>query len=122
MKKLFSITKKDLDIQYFRAGKHGGQKGDKTSSACRIRHLASGAEGLSRDERSKEQNRKIAFRRLVESDKFKAWLRLEAAARLQGYRDLEDKIDELMKPENIKVEIGNGESWEKDKDGNGRGQ
>lgn len=28
---LFSITKKDLDIKYFRAGKHGGQKGDKTS-------------------------------------------------------------------------------------------
>lgn len=111
-KLLFSVTKKDLDIKYFRAGKHGGQKGDKTSSACRIRHPDSGAEGMSRDERSKEQNKKIAFRRLIESKKFKSWARLEVAARLQGHRDLEAKIEEMIKPENIKIEVGDPKNWE----------
>lgn len=67
---------------------------------------------MSRDERSKEQNKKIAFKRLVENEKFTSWLRLEAAARLQGHRDLEAKIEEMMKPENIKIEVGDGENWE----------
>ena len=100
---LFKVTKDDFDMQFFRAGGNGGQKQNKTSSACRIVHRASGAVGESREERSQPQNRKIAFRRCVESYQFKAWLRAEAAARLQGHKNLATKIDELMKPENLAI-------------------
>ena len=75
---LFSVTRKDLRVDYFRAGGKGGQKQNKTSSACRITHPASGAVGESREERSQHQNRRIAFHRLANSRKFKLWLRAQS--------------------------------------------
>lgn len=100
---LFSVTKKDLIIEYFRASGPGGQKVNKTSSACRIKHLASGAIGESREERHQPANRKIAFNRLVKSDKFQRWVRIQAAMVEQGFRDVEDKVDRAMRPENLEV-------------------
>ena len=103
--KLFTITKKDLKVQHFAAGGPGGQKQNKTASATRITHLASGAVGESREERSQAQNTKTALRRLTESQVFKRWLRFEAAVRLKGYADAEAAMDDMMKPETIKVEM-----------------
>lgn len=100
----FKVGRDQFDLQFFRAGGKGGQKQNKTSSACRIVHRASGAVGESRDERSQAQNKKLAFRRCVESKEFQVWLRLEAAARLKGYADLEARIDEMMRPENLVIE------------------
>lgn len=102
--KIMSISKKDFNIQYFRAGGKGGQKQNKTSSACRIVHPASGAVGESREERQQSQNKKIAFCRLINSERFQTWLRVEIGARMLGYQSLKDKVDELMKPENLKIE------------------
>lgn len=101
---LFSVRPKDLTVQYFRAGGPGGQKQNKTSSACRIIHGESGAVGESREERSQAQNRKNAFRRMVSSDKFQLWVRLKSAMIMQGYSSIEQKIDAMMAPENLKIE------------------
>ena len=62
---LFSVTKKDFELQFFRAGGKGGQKQNKTSSACRIVHKASGATGESREQRQQIANKKLAFQRLI---------------------------------------------------------
>ena len=113
---LFSITQKDLDIQYFRSGGPGGQHQNKTSSACRIVHKASGATGESREERSQAQNKKIAFKRLVENKKFQIWLRVEASARLEGHRDLEHKIEAMVKPPHIKIEVFKDGDWIEEND------
>jgi DNA topoisomerase IA len=50
------------------------------------------------------QNQKLAFQRLVKTKKFQNWLRVESAARMQGFADMEAKIDKLMRPENLKIE------------------
>lgn len=105
MKPLFSVTRKDFDMQFMRAGGNGGQKQNKTSSACRIVHRASGAVGESREERQQHQNRKIAFERCVQSKTFQAWLKATAAAVEQGHRDLEKKIDGMMAPSNLRIEV-----------------
>jgi protein subunit release factor B len=68
---LFSVTKKDLIVQTFKAGGKGGQHQNKTDSGVRIIHKKSGAVEESRNERSQYQNKKIAFKRLTESSKFK---------------------------------------------------
>jgi hypothetical protein len=102
--RLFSVTRKDLVLRFFRAGGKGGQKQNKTSSACRIAHPESGAVGESREERSQTQNRKNALRRLVEHPRFKLWVKMKAAAILQGFRDVEHKVEMLMRPANLKVE------------------
>jgi len=103
-KLLFTVPRKDLRVDFFRAGGPGGQHQNKTSSACRIVHLPSGAVGESRQERKQAQNKKIALQRLSESRKFLGWVRIQAAMIEQGYRDLEDKVDRSMAPVRLRVE------------------
>lgn len=101
---LFSIPRSAFRLEFFRAGGKGGQKQNKTSSACRITHVESGAIGESREERYQHTNRRRAFRRLADSKAFRTWLRLKVAAVLRGYRDLEEKVERLLRPENLRIE------------------
>lgn len=95
------MTKKDLDVQTFRSGGKGGQKQNSTDSGVRIRHRDSGAVGEARDSRSQHQNRKAAFERMVATDTFQRWVKLEAA-RKTG--EIDRWLKEQMKPKYIKVE------------------
>jgi len=103
-KLLFTVPRKELQVEYFRAGGPGGQHQNKTSSACRITHKPSGAVGESRQERKQHQNRKIALQRLADSKKFRNWARLQAAMVEQGHRDVEDKVNKMMLPLNLRIE------------------
>jgi len=113
---VISLTKKDFVVQTFRAGGKGGQKQNKTSSGVRIIHPDSGARGESREERSQKQNKEIAFRRLVASPRFKAWLAAQHKAALEG-ETLKQKVARMMRPEYLKVEEKvNGEWIDENKD------
>ena len=100
----FILDKNDLSVEYYRGSGAGGQKRNKTSSACRITHKASGATGQAQDERSQTQNKKLALQRLVNSKQFKIWSKMQIAIQEEGYKNLETKVDKLMSPENLKVE------------------
>jgi len=102
----FSITRKDLDLQTFRAGGKGGQHQNKSSTGVRIIHKVSGAVGEARDSRSQKRNRKAALERLVKSAKFKIWLSKQLQDNLQKEK-LEKTIDNLLKPTYLKVEVQN---------------
>ena len=105
MKKLlFSITKKDFEVQTFRSGGPGGQHQNKTDSGVRIIHKESGAVGESRSDRSQHQNKKLALQRLTESVKFKVWLNRRLYEINTG-KTIDEIVEEKMVPENIKVEI-----------------
>ena len=90
---IFSVTRKDLVVEYFRGSGAGGQKRNKTSSACRIKHPASGAVGEAQEERMQHVNKEVALRRMVDSRRFRMWVRAQAAAIEQGHRDLATKIE-----------------------------
>ena len=100
---LFSITKKDLEVQTFKSGGPGGQHQNKTDSGVRIIHKESGATGESRTEKSQLTNKKIALKRLTESKKFKVWLNMKAYEVIKG-KTIEQIVNEQMKEENLKVE------------------
>jgi len=102
-KLLFSVTKKDLVIQTFRSGGKGGQHQDKTDSGVRIIHKNSGAIGESRNERSQYQNKRIAFKRLVKSKKFKIWLN-QKSYEIINKINIEKEVKKSMSPENLLVE------------------
>lgn len=107
-KLLFSLTKKDFEIQTFRAGGKGGQKQNKTNSGVRIIHRESGAVGESREERSQKQNKDTAFERLVQTKEFKTWHKIKCGYALQGIEDhkraMEQEVEGWMKPDNLKIE------------------
>lgn len=106
---LFSVTKKDFRIDTFRSGGPGGQHQNKTDSGVRITHLESGAVGESRSERFQPMNKKLAFKRLLESAKWKLWL----AKKIQEskYREsVEEKVDRQMRE--VIVEVCENGEWE----------
>ena len=111
---LFSIGPKDFKWDFFKTSGPGGQNKNKRDTACRCTHIASGAIGIGSEEREQGKNRRIAFERCVNSEKFKAWHKLECARVLvdkNERRKIEREVDaELSRRENLLVEI-------KDKDG-----
>ena len=79
---LFSVTMRDLEMQTFSVGGHGGGGKDTSNSGVRLTHPPSGATGEGREHRSNHMNRRAAFERLVASKKFTVWHRAETARRL----------------------------------------
>lgn len=100
---LFTITRKDFDVQTFRSGGKGGQHQNKVESGVRIIHRASGAVGESRTDRSQHRNRRLALERLVKSAKFKIW-QARMVHELTTGKTIEQRVDEAIVPENLKVE------------------
>ena len=103
---IFSVTKKDFEVQTFRAGGKGGQHQNKKDTGVRIIHHLSGAVGESRSERSQYQNKKLAFQRLANNKKFKVWVNRKVHELSTG-KSIEEKVDESMEPEHLKIEIKN---------------
>lgn len=101
---LFSLTKKDFKVQTFRGSGPGGQHRNKKDTGVRIIHDESGARGEATEERSQEQNKRIAFRRLIDSSKFKIW-HIRKCKEIIDKKTLEQKVEESMAPENLKIEV-----------------
>ena len=74
------IPEKDLTIAYVKGSGPGGQKINKTSSAVQIKHLPSGIVIKCQDTRSRDQNEKLAMKRLQD--------RLE-----QGEKGVESRVE-----------------------------
>jgi protein subunit release factor B len=111
---LFSVTKKDFDIQTFRSGGKGGQNQNKVSSGVRIVHRDSGAVGESRRERSQLQNKRLALQHLVANPKFRVWINKKAYEALTK-KSIDKIIEEQMKPENLKTEIMKNGEWKENR-------
>lgn len=105
---LFSVGPKDFKWDFFKTSGPGGQNKNKRDTACRCTHIASGAIGIGSEEREQGKNRRIAFERCVNSEKFRAWHRLECARVLidkNERRKIEREIDaELLHEKNLLIE------------------
>ena len=108
---LFSVTAADCRFDYYRGSGKGGQKRNKTSSAVRCVHIASGAMGQAEDSRSQHDNKKLAFKRMAETPKFKAWHQLEVARMTGALAQIEERIEFDMK-HRIKVERREDGKWQ----------
>jgi protein subunit release factor B len=102
-KLLFSLTKKDFVIEWFNPPGCGGQNKNKVATACRIHHPASGTMAYCQEERTRKPNQERAFNRLVKSEKFQKWLKLEIARKSGEMDDIEQKVESSIRKAKIEV-------------------
>ncbi len=104
---ILSLNKKDFVITFYKGSGAGGQKRNKTSNAARVKHPESGAIGECQETRSKDENLKRAFHRMIESREFQLWLKMTTSAILAGYKSIEERVEDQMKDDNLKIEYFN---------------
>ncbi len=113
---LFSITRKDLEITWYKSSGGGGQKKNKTANACRIRHPDSGVLVTASERRERPRNLRAAFERLVRHPKFKIWHTKRANEeidKLEGRKTIEKLVEESMAPSQLRVEVKEDGKWVK---------
>ncbi len=104
---MFSVTPKDCILQTFSAGGPGGQNQNRRSTGVRWIHEPSGARGESREERSQLQNKRLAWKRMVDTAEFRTWVRM----RLGQSGAVEAAVEREMWPVNLKTEVRVDGKW-----------
>jgi len=100
-----------LPLGIFQIIRQWWSKRNKVNSKVRCVHKASGAVGVAQDTRDQGQNKKLAFERMARSDTFAKWHKVEVARRLGKLKDIEETVDKLMHPSNIRVEGKKDGKW-----------
>lgn len=113
---LFSVTKNDLEIDWFSGTGCGGQYRNKHQNCCRIRHKDSGAIATGQSQRDRVSNLKEAMENLIKSPKFKAWVKVRVGEVTGEKADIEAKVDGAMRhlKFEVKDEAGNWKEVQED--------
>ena len=101
---LFSVTKKDFDIEWFSGTGAGGQYRNKHKNCCRMKHRESGVTSTGQSNRSQKANLREAFLNITNSQKFKQWLKIKTSNQLEQQMTIEQKVNEALKEENLRIE------------------
>ena len=107
---LFSITKNDLTITYFSGTGSGGQHRNKHQNCVRIKHNETGIIVTGQSHRERKSNISEAFHNLVNNPKFRLWHTAKAMECLEG-KTMEQRVDDLLIPENLKIEVQENGVW-----------
>ena len=113
---LFSVTKNELEIDWFSGTGCGGQYRNKHQNCCRIRHKDSGAIATGQSQRDRVSNLKEAMENLTKSPKFKAWVKVRVGEVTGEKADIEAKVDRAMRhlKFEVKDEAGNWKEVQED--------
>ena len=113
---LFSVTKNDLEVDWFSGTGCGGQYRNKHQNCCRIRHKDSGAIATGQSQRDRVSNLKEAMENLTKSLKFKAWVKVRVGEVTGEKADIEAKVDRAMRhlKFEVKDEAGNWKEVQED--------
>ena len=107
---LFSITKKDLKIEYFSGTGAGGQHRNKHQNCIRIHHSDSGAIVTGQSNRERVANRREAIKNLLKHPKFKIWQSRKIQEALMG-QSIKEVVEKMVIPKYLKIEIKEDGKW-----------
>lgn len=110
-KLLFSVTKKDLRIEYFSGRGAGGQHRNKHQNCVRIFHEQSGAMATGQSNKKRIANLREAFNGLIKHPKFKMWHAAMVQFHISG-KTIDEIVDEAMDLKNLKIETNDNGRWE----------
>ena len=108
---LFSVTKKDIDINFFSGSGAGGQHRNKHQNCVRMFHRDSGARSIGQSHREKNSNLREAFKSLVEKPEFKLWHARRVMEETSG-ETTEETVSKMMAIENLKIESVVDGKWD----------
>jgi len=100
---LFSITKKDLKLDFFSGTGAGGQHRNKHQNCVRLHHPESGAIATGQSQRDRQSNIREALQNLVKNPKFRIFLARKNFELTAG-KTLDQIVDEMMIGKNLKIE------------------
>ena len=100
---LFSVTKDDLEIDWFSGTGCGGQYRNKHQNCCRIRHKDSGAITTGQSQRDRPSNLKEAMENLVKTPAFQSWVKVKTSEVTGEQAEIEAKVEEAMR--HLKFEV-----------------
>ena len=109
-KLLFSITKKDFKIDYFSGTGKGGQHRNKHQNCVRLHHIESGAVTTGQSYKERSTNKKEALKNLFSNPKFITWYNRKINEVIEN-KTLEEKVEEMMSSENLKIEYKIDNKW-----------
>lgn len=107
---LFSVTKKDLKIDWFSGTGKGGQYRNKHQNCVRIHHPESGAIVTGQSNRDRTANIKEAFNNLINNVKFKLWHTQKCHEKLTG-KTIDSVVNDQMDSQNLKIECQYNGVW-----------
>jgi len=110
---LFSITKKDFKIDFFSGTGSGGQYRNRKKNCVRLYHIASGVLVTGQSNRDRKSNIKEALTNLVNHPRFKIW-HARRVNEILTRKTLDQLIDEMMQPQNLKIEYYEDGIWKKE--------
>lgn len=105
---LFSVTKNDLEVDWFSRTGCGGQYRNKHQNCCRIRHKESGAIATGQSQRDRPSNLKEAMENLVKNPTFQAWIKVKTSEVTGEQAEIEAKVEEAMRHLKFEVKDENG--------------
>lgn len=104
----FSVSINECEVQTFRAGGKGGQNQNKRETGVRVIHHDSGARGESREERSQLQNKRTAFKRMVDTPEFQRYIK----HRMYGIGRAEAEVERAMeRTQDFRTEVRVNGRW-----------
>ncbi|WP_285905151.1 peptide chain release factor family protein [Pseudodesulfovibrio pelocollis] len=109
-KAVFSVTKKDFTITYFSGTGAGGQHRNRHMNCVRIKHNETGILYTGQSHREREANFKEAFVALCNDKRFLAFCQMRLVE-LERRETLEERVDKLMDPGALKIEIQENGRW-----------
>ena len=109
---LFSITKKDFNLEWFSGSGGGGQHRNKHQNCCRLTHKETRIMKTGQRQRSRIQNLKDALISITESEIFKKWHKIKCSEAINGKTDIEEKVNNMIENE-IMYEIKVNDKWVK---------
>ena len=112
---LFSVTKDDLEIDWFSGTGCGGQYRNKHQNCCRIRHKDSGAIATGQSQRDRPSNLKEAMENLVKTPAFQSWVKVKTSEVTGEQAEIEAKVEEAMRHLKFEVKDENGK-WKEVKE------